>query len=223
MTYGGFAFWNVVVGRVRRMRPWFAPAALGVSYWHVAYRLYVRFHPAQGEAIEGLYFVRSDCDSRLMAAAGNLVTDYRFHTATVHVQDAPDGVDLVVDSPDAPAHARLSRTGSPSLLLDSPFSSLEEVADRLKYKPFGISFDVERGEANVVRIVRDERAWRSRLVRVLAADWAFFAGRDAHLELCYEVAPIDYQWNRGRRFGARSPVAESREGIKVTATVFTTH
>src|ERR671932_694489 len=55
VTYGGFAFWNVVVCRVRRMRPWFAPAALGVSYWHVAYRLYVRFYPAQGAAIEGLY------------------------------------------------------------------------------------------------------------------------------------------------------------------------
>src|SRR4051812_42714640 len=86
VTHGGFAFWNVVVCRVQRMRPWFAPAPLGVSYWHIAYRLYVRFHPAQGEPIEGLYFVRSDCDSWLMALAGNLVTDFRFHTAAVRVQ-----------------------------------------------------------------------------------------------------------------------------------------
>src|SRR5438045_4199110 len=65
VTRGSSAFWNVLVCRIRSMRPKRFPAFVGVSYWHVAYRLYVRFYPRTGAPIEGIYFARSDCDSRL--------------------------------------------------------------------------------------------------------------------------------------------------------------
>src|SRR5437763_16699429 len=81
VTHGGCAFWNVVVCHLRQMRPKPLPAFLGVSYWHVAYRFHVRFRPRSGPPVEGLYFVRSDCDSPLMTWAGNLLTDFNFHTA----------------------------------------------------------------------------------------------------------------------------------------------
>jgi hypothetical protein len=74
VTREGFAFWNVVVCRVEAMRPRGVPGFLGMSYWHVAYRLYARFG-----AEEGLYFVRSDCDSGFMATMGNVMTDFNFH------------------------------------------------------------------------------------------------------------------------------------------------
>src|SRR5437588_813219 len=60
----------------------------------------------------------------------------------------------------------------------------------------GISVD-KAGRVNVVHITRDESAWRSRLIRVAAADWAFFRGQDVEPEICYEVEPILYQWERG--------------------------
>jgi hypothetical protein len=41
VTRDGCAFWNIVVRRIRAMRTRGLPAFLGVSYWHVAYRLYV--------------------------------------------------------------------------------------------------------------------------------------------------------------------------------------
>ena len=40
------------------------PAAFGISYHHVAYRLYVRARTADGRSLDGIYFVRSDADSR---------------------------------------------------------------------------------------------------------------------------------------------------------------
>ena len=40
-------------------------------------------HPAVGEPLEGLYFARSDCSSRLIAAAGSVLTDYNLHTAAI--------------------------------------------------------------------------------------------------------------------------------------------
>jgi hypothetical protein len=197
VTRDGCAFWNIVACRLRAMRPRGFPAFVGVSCWHVAYRFYVRFHPAAGPPIEGLYFVRSDCDSRLMTMMGNALTDFRFHTAGVEVTETDALVQITIRSPDAPARATVDRAKPAELPPHSSFSSLEEAAAYLKYKPFGISLDAA-GNANVAAIRRDEAAWKSRLVDVISAEWQFFEGKTVRPEICYEVEPIDYQWNRGR-------------------------
>ncbi|HUG14343.1 MAG TPA: DUF2071 domain-containing protein [Thermomicrobiales bacterium] len=199
VTHDGFAFWNVVVSHIGRMRPRFAPAFTGMSYWHVAYRLYVRLTPAGSSTpIEGLYFIRSDCDSSMMSRAGNLATDFNFHVAAIRVGDSDDQVAIDIDSPGATGRARLSMTTPPEHSPGSAFGSLDEAAAFLKYKPFGISVDERAGEANVVRIVRDEAAWRSRLLYVVEQDWEFLGDQDVCPEICYQVDPIAYQWNRGR-------------------------
>jgi hypothetical protein len=191
VTRGGFAFWNVVVCRVGAMRPRFAPRFLGLSYWHVAYRLYARF---AGE--EGLYFVRSDCDSAFLSWMGNVMTDFNFHTAGIRVLEEPGRVTLKIHSSDAPASAEIDRFRPPTLAAGSPFGSVAEASAFLKYKPLGLSVGGD-GRVNLVRIARDESAWRGRAVRVAAQRWAFFGGRAATPELCTEVEPIEYRWNRG--------------------------
>src|SRR3954452_23319048 len=55
VTLGPFAFWSVVACHVRRMRPAGLPAAAGVSFYHVAYRLLVRARTAAGCVLDGLY------------------------------------------------------------------------------------------------------------------------------------------------------------------------
>ena len=197
VTREGCAFWNIVVCRLRGMRPRGFPAFLGVGYWHVAYRFYVRFHPASGPPIEGLYFLRSDCDHRVMSVMGNALTDFHFHTAGIEAAEQGTLLSLMVRSPDAPARATVDRAKPAELPPHSGFSSLEEAAAFLKYKPFGISLD-PAGNANIVAIQREESAWKSRLVRVVSAEWRFFDGKTVRPEICYEVEPIDYQWNRGR-------------------------
>jgi hypothetical protein len=202
VTREGCAFWNIVVCRLRAMRPRGFPAFVGVSYWHVAYRFYVRFHPASGPPIEGLYFLRSDCDHWLMSFLGNALTDFRFHTAGIDVAEDGALLNVRIHSPDAPARATLDRAKPAELPSHSVFPSLDEAAAFLKYKPFGISLDAA-GNANVVAIQRDEAAWKSRLVHVASAEWQFFEGKTVRPEICYDVEPIDYQWNRGRTVRGR--------------------
>jgi hypothetical protein len=168
-----------------------------VSYWHVAYRFYVRFHPASGPPIEGIYFLRSDCDNPLMSIAGNALTDFHFHPAGVEVVEQGALLGITVRSPDAPGRSRMDRSKPAELPAHSVFASLEEAAAFLKYKPFGISVD-PAGTANVVAIQRDEAVWKCRLVHVVSAEWRFFEGKTVRAEICYEVEPIDYQWSRGR-------------------------
>jgi hypothetical protein len=177
------------------MRPKPLPAFAGISYWHAAYRLYTRL-PVRGRPpIEGLTFLRSDCDSRLIAAAGNLLTDFRLSVAPILVHETASESAIEVQSPDAPGRATIDRHSPVRLSQGSPFESVEHAETFLKYKPAGIA--VGAGMANVVRIVRDEAAWRSRLVHVSHADWVFLADKDAQPEICYEVEPIEYQWDRG--------------------------
>jgi hypothetical protein len=201
VTFGGRAFWSVVVCRASRMRPKGIPAFLGISYWHVAYRLYARFIPAGGKALEGLYFLRSDCDSPLIATVGNWLTEFRFHTAEVRHLEQEEKVLLEVSRTDAPGCAVLKRNVSPRLPRDSAFASLEEAAVRLKYSPAGFSV-TQPGYVDVLSISRDETAWQSRVVLVESADWQYMQNRPARLEICTEVAPIEYQWNRGVRMRA---------------------
>src|SRR5258708_9536169 len=65
------------------MRARFTPLALGVTYWHIAYRIQVRATLADDRPIEGLYFLRSDIDRPLFGVIGNRLTDFHFHAARV--------------------------------------------------------------------------------------------------------------------------------------------
>lgn len=203
VTHAGYAFWNIVVCHISAMRPRHFPAFVGVDYWHLAYRLYVRLPLEHSESIEGLYFLRSDCDQRLMSLAGNLLTDFHFHTAPLLIRQDQEALEIRLESPDAPAHARLLPGVAPQLAEHSAFASLDEAAAFLKYKPYGISLD-KAGRANVVHITRNEQVWRNRLVQVECADWAFLHGQDFHPEICYGVEPILYQWDRRHIYDVRS-------------------
>ena len=203
ITHRGKAFWNIVVSHIQAMRPWFVPLPVGVSYWHAGYRIYVRIQPEEGEPVEGLYFLRSDCSSPLMSFAGNLLTDFNFHAAGIHLMASSSGITLRIESPDGSAQARVGIHPPDVLSAGSVFDTLQEAASFLKYKPYRISINKD-ATANVVRIVRQEDAWRSHLLRVEEAQWAFFEGRSVTPEICYQVDPISYQWNRGQIVRVRS-------------------
>ena len=197
VTRDGFAFWNIVVCKIGGLRPALLPAAVGLDYWHVAYRLHVRAQTESGAVVEGLHFLRSDCDSALVALAGNVITDFRFYQATVAVSEEASGIAGKIHAHGGDADFRLGSEPPSSLNPGSPFASLDSAAEWLKYKPFGISPCGDE-EINVVRVARDEAAWRSRLVTVEKARWEFLEPYKTALEICYEVEPIDYQWERGR-------------------------
>src|SRR4030095_4304369 len=110
VEHQGCAFWNAVVCRVQDMRPKVSPLPWGVTYWHVAYRLYVRFKTSSGQVIEGLYFLRSDCDNPAMSLVGNIMTDFKFNTASVNVTLGEHNTEIAIKAPNGDAYARLSDT-----------------------------------------------------------------------------------------------------------------
>jgi len=136
--------------------------------------------------------LRSDADSRIVAAAGNLLTDFQFHHASVDLQPNRLGVEA-----EAARLAIRFLDGAPTLSTNSPFKSVEEAGERLKYKPTGIS--VRPCEVSLLRISRDETRWRYRLRAFEVEACDFLQPFGAIPEIAYELEPIDYRWNRAER------------------------
>jgi hypothetical protein len=205
ITCRGAALFNIVICHVDRMRARFTPRALGVTYWHIAYRVQVRATLSDKRSIEGLYFLRSDIDRRpLFGVIGNRLTDFHFHAARVRFWNDDEAAWRFRVEPtagDALASLALRRAASNSFALGSPFSSLEERERVLKYAPFGLSVSNSGQCLRVAEVIRDEALWREEPVEVEAADWSYprsLGLRDLQLMRATRVAPIDYRWRIGR-------------------------
>jgi len=197
VTHRGFAFLNTVVARMEAMRPQGLPAFLGLDYWHVGYRLYAKAVTIDGER-EGLHFLRSDCDRRMLAMAGNLFSDFRFHTARIEVTSAALTTSIRVEASGAQVELDLSEELQTLLASGSPFQTMAEAEAFLKYKPCGLA-PAGPGRVNAIPISRDETAWRAKPVQVLHQRWEFLdMFPNAQPELTFEVAPIEYRFGRGR-------------------------
>jgi hypothetical protein len=204
LTHQGFAFLNIVVSRILRMRPAGIPPVLGLTYWHIAYRVHVRADLASDEAVAGLYFLRSEVDRSLLVIPGNALTDFRFHKASIRT--SVDGTLFrleITGTPDGIADAEViietipggKDEGTPS------FRTLGERERILKYAPLGLSVDRSGRELKVAEVLRDESGWEERRVRVRMAEWEYlqrtFLG-EARLVRATQVMPIDYRWRIGR-------------------------
>ncbi|MEM0897985.1 MAG: DUF2071 domain-containing protein [Verrucomicrobiota bacterium] len=193
----GFAFWNVVVCELEAMRPAGFPVAAGMKCRQVGYRLYARWRP-NGLPIDGLYFLRSDCDSGVMTLAGNALTDFKFHHAKIDFEEggALDRID--VQTRGGHVEATIDRQTPPALGEGSPFDSLYEAKAVLAYKPAALA-PVDQDGVRVLSITRDDAAWNSQLVHTPETRFEFLENRpEIAPEICYEVAPINYRWNAAR-------------------------
>lgn len=177
------------------MRPSFLPRSLGLDFFLAGYRIFVRV--AGRPSLRGLYIIRSDTDSRLLAFLGNATTTYRYGTAdasfwlengTLRVEVSP-GVKVVADLESRPAQLPAS----------SPFSSIPEARRFAGPLPYTFHHEPETGRLLGVRGVRS--SWDPQPVSVVVAELAFFAelfGEAATLANAFYVEGIDYRWERGR-------------------------
>ena len=211
VTRGDHAFWNVVTCRVRAMRPRHLPAAVGVTYHHVAYRLRVQAMTDRADLTRGLYFIRSDADAALLGAVGNRTTDFRFHRADIELQ--------------ADAHAHVTRITTADgrgdatfeLGADLPpagprgpgscFATHLDAKEWLKYEPlaFAPGGPPHARHLRLAEVHRDETQWSERAVELTRFRSRVFddlnqtEATGLAPELAVRVGDLDYVWKLGRR------------------------
>jgi Uncharacterized conserved protein (COG2071) len=203
VTYRGFAFLNIVACHIDSMRPRFTPRGLGVTSWHVAYRIQVSAFLSGGTSIQGLYFLRSDVDRPVICAVGNRLTDFRFHATQVRFRSEHERWNLQVEDSHGAGSAMLSvhRSTTRDVATWSPFLSIEERERFLKYAPFGLSVSSSGRYLRVAEVRRDEALWREEPVGVETGTWNYpraLGLNSLQLVRATRVSPIDYVWRIGR-------------------------
>jgi hypothetical protein len=200
VEHAGFGFFHLVVCAISGMRPAGLPSWCGFGYRHAAVRILCRVRLEDGSAQAGLHFLRSDCDAppaMPLARLGNWVTDFRFHPARISLTAEGSATRIEVAG-SSPAAWTLDPQAPLRNRDRSPFRCVEEAVRFLKYPAHALS-PAGPGRVHVLSITRDEAAWRSRPVGVLEERIDFLRGTGAELEMAFEVDPIDYVWNRGKR------------------------
>ncbi|MEX0777579.1 MAG: DUF2071 domain-containing protein [Phycisphaeraceae bacterium] len=200
LTLGSWAFWGIVMCRVEAMRPAGMPSGLGMTYLHVAHRLYVRSRLADGRTLDGLYFLRSEANRAMVCLGGNRVSDFHFHRARIALESGPDEARVTVQPRDMPA-SRLVARPAPRFELpaDSCFTSVDQARVVLKYSPMGLS--IHGRHVHLAEVFRDESHWHESPLTVIESHWPCLHKHapGARLEMATRAEPIDYRWRLGRR------------------------
>jgi uncharacterized protein DUF2071 len=183
-TLRGHGFAAVALVQVERLRPAFAPQAVSVSAFMAGYRVFVR----AGTSLRGLRIVRSETDSRALAALGNLTTRYGWRHVPVAWSD--DGKSLQIRTPTLEIAADLRAAGLPE---GSPFADLNEARRFAGPMPYTFEHEPETGRVVAVRGIRG--SWDLQPVSVSAYTCDFCAG--GTLANAFHVADVDYRWERG--------------------------
>ncbi len=197
-----WAFVAIAMVQTRGLRPSRLPALFGRDFFLIGTRIFVRFQPAQGARLRGLYILRSETDRRAMTVLGNLFTRYRYTHRPITVER--EGPRLSVRSGDF--HVAVDTTppavgpdDPASLPPGSPFTDWRDA--RRFAGPMPHTFSVlTHDEVLVVEGVRE--AWKPRPVRVEEAVVPYFAEQGLAgpvLASAFVIEGVAYHWERGRR------------------------
>ena len=206
---GDFAFWSIVCCRVEHMRPAGMPAIplASLSYNLVGYRLMVQAMTERAEVIDGLYFLRSDAESRVVGALGNRLTDFNFCPAEIELKHDDNHASFrVTATPHGEMDAELAVTHMPAALLaGSCFPTVEDARAFCRYSPRGLSVedDSRARWLKIAQVRRDGRSWCETPVAIERARWGYLETLgQAELiqpEWAVRVMPVEYRWELGRR------------------------
>jgi uncharacterized protein YqjF (DUF2071 family) len=194
---GDEAFVSVVVGEMDKMRPAGVPRPLGISYNQIVYRAAVRCGDDPG-----VHFLRSDADSKIMTASGNLMSFFRFHHANIRFTPSNGSIELDVTTTTTPS-ADIAATftvdsATTQLPASSVFSTLDDAKRWLVERYTAFDFTEGQASIDVVKIRRGE--WDIKVVHDTRAKYAFMSAgapfTTARLDCIFSVGDIPYHWYR---------------------------
>jgi hypothetical protein len=123
----GYGMVGICLIRLKRVRPTFLPAWLGISSENAAHRTAVEWDDG-GTVREGVYVRRRDTSSRLNALAGGRLFPGIHHHATFTVAETAERFDVAIRSDDGVTSLSVRGRRADALPASSVFRSLEEAS-----------------------------------------------------------------------------------------------
>lgn len=214
-TYeGDTGFLAIALVQTRGLRPAFLPAALGMDFFLVGYRAFVRYRTPEGRNLRGLQVLRSDTDKRFLVTLGNWMTHYRYHRARVDFSRTPQELDVAVLPDDGKANLRIRADLETARLPEGSVFPDAKIARRFAGPmPFTFSHEPETG--SILRIEGVRSNWVPKLVDAQVEEAGFLAHLgledEARLAAAFTVEEIPYRWEKAIVTPARAdPKSPSR-------------
>lgn len=203
-TYGGHGFLAIAMVQTEQLRPSFLPAALGFDFFLSGYRIFTRMANCTG-SLRGLRILRSDTNNPWMAAAGNLLTHYRYRLCRAQLRERTGEIEWNIWTPREQANLRVIAhigDGPVPLPAGSPFLNLKDA--RRFAGPLPYTFDYEPETHSIIRIQGVRREWCPEpvIVEVLQNTYLRqepFRRATPILANAFRVHDVPYQWKRGIR------------------------
>ncbi|OKI17412.1 hypothetical protein A6A08_26035 [Nocardiopsis sp. TSRI0078] len=204
-----YGFAAVAAVALRNLRPAFLPSRLGWEQVMTGYRVFARLSVDRSRAgtgvrtLRGLRILRSQTSSPVLAAAGAVLSRYRYEHAVLGTRRVGDRLDFAVRSRGGRADLRVGADlGGPAAPLPehSPFATKRDARRFAGPLPYTFEHDGRSGDVLVVKALRT--SWRPRPVRVEVQRLTFFRhgpfrGTRPVLANAFHVADLDYGWHRG--------------------------
>jgi len=191
-TFKQFGFLAIACVETRSLRPRGFPNRLGMDFFLVGYRLFVRFDSSSGRRYRGLQILGSETDRWNMAIGGRALTEYSYRKVRATVSRDRGGVEVATSS------------GLHIVIGDKPVLPAESVFDdaaaaRRYAGPMPFTFASIRGGRAIVRVEGSRAHWEPRLVepRAIAAPFLHGLAPDATPAAAFVVEHVDYEWKRG--------------------------
>lgn len=202
---GEYGFLALGTGKTCSLRPAFLPAFCGQSFFLTGYRVFARFRHPDGRLLRGLFILRSDTDSRLMAAFGNLLTRYQFWRSEIDFTFGGNKIRARIKSPDGYGDLDLSvdiGQKNASLPQGSPFKTIEEAHNFAG--PLTYTFDYEERTNSIVIVEGVHEEWQRQpiVVESIRSGFlhqpCFFLKAKPVLASAFYVRSSPYAWRRGK-------------------------
>lgn len=202
-THGGFGYLAIALVQTERLRPAWAPRALGQNFFLSGYRVFARLRTQGGRTLRGLRILRSDADRRVMVVAGNLFTHYQYRKCGATLRQHGGRLEIQIRTARAEADLNVTAdlAGRPAAPpAGSPFHDLREA--RLFAGPLPFTFDYEPETHSIVVIEGHREHWDPQPVDVEVRQNTFlqrppFAGVPPVLANAFHVQDVPYRWRPG--------------------------
>lgn len=176
--FGGRGLISLVNVELEKMHPVFLPEAFSFHYRHVAFRLLLDDSEYNNGNCCGVYFLRSFTESKMIAAGGNLLTDYELEYAEIR------NLDRMMNLQQGNKYFNYAIDPNAEIKTDEEQRSIIGSIDR--------AYSVQDGKIKMIRIQREK--WPLRQVECYLAETNFFkTAKPASAFVVDET--IHYRWN----------------------------
>ncbi|MEM9929559.1 MAG: DUF2071 domain-containing protein [Bacteroidota bacterium] len=193
----GLGFLAVAMVQTRQLRPAAFPAWLGNDFFLAGYRIFTKYHNAEGKRLRGLYILESQTDSHRMRLLGNLMTHYNYHKVEVSQEQSAER--YRVSSLDQGFAIEVRYAKDPALPINSPFATWREARRYAGPLPFTFTYLPADREVLIVQGVRQN--WQPKPVEVVHWELPWLERRgftNAQLASAFVVQNIPYSWKKGK-------------------------